>query len=62
MRFTKTWSPISSVFSIELDGISNACTTKVMMNSPVTSTAASEERNSTVDFLRLLFRYVLFYD
>src|SRR5271166_3829409 len=47
-RFTKTWSPISSVFSIELEGISNACTTNVMMNRPVTSTAASEERNSTV--------------
>src|SRR5271166_3659877 len=48
MRFTKTWSPISSVFSIELEGISNACTTKVMMNSPVTSTAARDARNSTV--------------
>jgi hypothetical protein len=46
-RFTKTWSPISSVSSIELEGISNACTTNVMMNNPVTSTAASEERNST---------------
>src|SRR6202049_776714 len=51
MRFTKTWSPISSVFSMELDGISNACTTNVMMNSPVTNTAASDERNSTVDSL-----------
>src|SRR5579864_1138472 len=39
---------MSSVFSIELEGISNACTTKVMMNKPVTSTAASEARNSTV--------------
>src|ERR1700722_15604703 len=48
MRFTNTWSPISSVFSIELEGISKACITKVMMNSPVTSTAASEDRNSTV--------------
>ena len=48
MRFTKTWSPISRVFSIELDGISNACTTNVMMNNPVTSTAASDARNSTV--------------
>src|SRR5580692_457703 len=47
-RFTKTWSPISRVSSIELEGISKACTTNVMMNSPVTSTAASEERNSTV--------------
>jgi hypothetical protein len=36
------------VFSIELEGISNACTTKVMMNNPVTSTAASDDRNSTV--------------
>src|SRR3984893_1687853 len=33
---------------MELDGISKACRTKVMMNSPVTSTAASEARNSTV--------------
>src|SRR5258707_2244638 len=48
MRFTKTWSPISRVFSIELEGISNACTTKVMMNNPVNSTAASDARNSTV--------------
>src|ERR1700693_2882650 len=48
MRFTNTWSPISSVFSIELEGISNACTTNVMINNPVTSTAASEARNSTV--------------
>ena len=39
---------MSRVFSIELDGISNACMTKVMMKSPVTSTADSEERNSTV--------------
>src|SRR5579863_161607 len=38
---------MSSVFSIELDGISNACITKVMIKSPVTSTAASEARNST---------------
>ena len=42
---------MSSVFSIELDGISNACTTNVMMNNPVTNTAASDERNSTVDSL-----------
>src|SRR5579862_2440 len=33
---------------MELDGISNACTMKVMMNRPVTSTAASDARNSTV--------------
>src|SRR5215467_6305934 len=39
---------MSSVFSMELEGISKACTTKVMMNSPVTRTAASEARNSTV--------------
>src|SRR5579863_4049069 len=39
---------MSRVFSIELDGISNACTTKVMMNNPVTSTAASDAKNSTV--------------
>src|SRR5208282_3364414 len=48
MRFTNTGFPLSRVFSIELEGISNACTTNVMMNNPVTSTAASEERNSTV--------------
>src|SRR5262249_22267302 len=47
-RFTKTWSPIRSVSSIELEGISKACRTNVMMNRPVTSTAASEARNSTV--------------
>src|SRR5947209_3543720 len=39
---------MSRVFSIELDGISNACTTKVMMNKPVTNTAARDARNSTV--------------
>ena len=33
---------------MELEGISKACKTNVMMNSPVTSTAASEARNSTV--------------
>jgi hypothetical protein len=33
---------------MELEGISNACTMKVMMKRPVTSTAASEARNSTV--------------
>src|SRR6202041_1255815 len=48
MRFTKTWSPISRVFSIELEGISNACTTKGMMNNPVTRPAASDDRNSTL--------------
>jgi hypothetical protein len=39
---------MSSVSSIELEGISNACSTNVMMNSPVTSTPAREARNSTV--------------
>src|SRR5271167_977857 len=48
MRSTKTWSPINSVFSIELDGISNACSAKVMMNSPVTITMAMEAMNSGV--------------
>src|SRR5580692_10006494 len=47
-RFTNTWSPISRVFSIELEGISKACTMKVIMNRPVTSTAARDARNSTV--------------
>src|ERR1022692_2799360 len=47
-RFTNTWSPISSVFSIELEGISKACTMNVIMNRPVTSTAARDARNSTV--------------
>src|SRR5436305_9479945 len=48
MRLTKTWSPMSSVFSIELEGISKACTTNVMMNRPVTRTAQSEARYSAV--------------
>src|SRR5579864_5540197 len=48
MRLTNTWSPISSVFSIEAEGISNACRIKVIMKRPVTSTPASEARNSTV--------------
>src|SRR5580704_2630891 len=47
-RLTNTWSPINSVFSIELEGISKACTIKVIMNRPVTSTAARDARNSTV--------------
>src|SRR2546423_11837478 len=47
-RSTKTWSPISRVFSMELEGISNACRLKVMMNRPVTSTAAMEAINSMV--------------
>ena len=48
MRSTKTWSPISSVFSIELEGMVKACSVKVMMNSPVTSTMAMEAINSAV--------------
>src|SRR5664279_1017684 len=48
MRSTKTWSPISSVFSMELDGMTKACRVKVMMKSPVTSTAAIEAMNSGV--------------
>src|SRR5437870_3572260 len=47
-RFTNTWSPIRSVFSIEAEGISNACRTKVIIKSPVTKTPASDARNSTV--------------
>src|ERR1700676_2313132 len=39
---------MSKVSSMELDGISNACNTNVMINRPVTSTAASDARNSTV--------------
>src|SRR5208283_192458 len=39
---------MSSVFSIELDGISNACRANVMMNSPVTITMAMEAMNSGV--------------
>ena len=48
MRSTNTWSPISRVFSIELDGMVNACRAKVMMNSPVTRTMAIEAINSEV--------------
>src|SRR5437868_12530450 len=47
-RLTNTWSPINRVFSIEAEGISNACNTKVMMKRPVTRTPAREARNSTV--------------
>src|ERR1700683_161161 len=39
---------MSRVSSMELEGISNACRINVMMNRPVTSTPASEARNSTV--------------
>src|SRR5215831_16620035 len=48
MRSTKTWSPMSRVSSIELEGISKACRLKVMMNSPVTRTTAIEAMNSSV--------------
>src|SRR5882724_6177718 len=40
---------------MELEGISNACKTNVMMNRPVTSTPASEARNSTVVSLGFSF-------
>ena len=36
------------MFSIELEGISKACSVKVMMNRPVTSTMAMEAMNSGV--------------
>src|SRR5712692_9852417 len=39
---------MSSVSSMELEGISNACSTNVMMKRPVTSTPPREARNSTV--------------
>src|SRR5271157_6148073 len=39
---------MSSVFSIELDGISKACSAKVMMNRPVTIMMAIEAMNSDV--------------
>src|SRR3954453_15866038 len=39
---------MSSVSSIEDEGISNACTMNVMMNRPVTSTDAMEAMNSAV--------------
>src|SRR5262249_45082727 len=39
-RSTKTWSPTRSVCTMDSDGISNACTIKVMMNKPDTRTAA----------------------
>src|SRR5271165_4068266 len=54
IRSTKTWSPISSVFSMELDGISKACSANVMMNRPVTITMAMEAINSGVVSLGLL--------
>src|ERR1039458_527731 len=39
---------MSRVFSIELDGMVKACSAKVIMNSPVTSTMAMEAINSEV--------------
>ena len=48
MRSTRTWSPIRRVFSIELEGMTKACSVKVMMNNPVTRTAAIEATNSGV--------------
>src|SRR5271165_1886407 len=54
MRSTNTWSPISRVFSMELDGISKACSAKVMMNRPVTITMAMEAINSGVVSLCLV--------
>src|SRR5258706_726228 len=51
MRSTKTWSPMSSVSAMELDGISKACRLKVMMIRPITRTTDMEEMNSmTVSF------------
>jgi hypothetical protein len=64
MRFTSTWSPMRSVFSIELEGIANAWTTKVIMNNPVANTAASEARNSTgvsLGFFSTTFSALLFF-
>src|SRR5581483_8156306 len=61
MRSTKTWSPISSVFSIELEGISNAWMLKVIMKSPVTSTTAMEERNSMGVSFFFRYKYVSFH-
>src|SRR5450755_3555382 len=46
-RFTNRWSPTSRVFSIEEEGIANACIVKVIMNNPVTRITAREARNST---------------
>src|SRR5215467_4887206 len=40
-RSTNTWSPMSRVFSMELEGISNCWMTKPRMKSPPTKTAAS---------------------
>src|SRR3954468_21135744 len=45
---------MSSVSSIEEEGISNACTMKVMMNRPVTRTDAIEAMNSAVVSLGFL--------
>ena len=53
MRSTNTWSPMSRVFSIELDGMVNACSAKVMMNNPVTRTMAMEAINSAIVSLGL---------
>ena len=62
MRFTKTWSPMSSVFSMELEGISKACTTNVMMNKSGDQHCCQRGEKLDRRFLGLLWRYVLFYD
>ena len=38
MRSTTRWSPTSSVFSIEPEGMTKFCARKVRMNRPTTST------------------------
>ena len=44
---------------MELEGISNACRINVIIKSPVTSTPASDARNSTVVSLGLSFGVLL---
>src|SRR5271170_5567483 len=45
---TSRWSPISSVPSIEADGILNACTTKLVPNSARSTVTSSDSRYSEI--------------
>src|SRR5580658_7133189 len=45
---TSKWSPISSVPSIEADGILNACTTKLVPNSASSTVTSNDSRYSEI--------------
>ena len=47
MRSTRTWSPISSVFTIEAEGISKFWETKVITKRPMANTLQIEASDSS---------------